>query len=185
MSERSDVADDLLVREYLKGELRSFDLLYERYQQRIYGYVYRSVGERFVDEVFQDIWIKVLAGIERYADKGRFRSWLFSCAHNTIVDHYRKWGEDRFDTLDELPEDSQRHTDDATKQRIDDALWQLPGDQRQAFYLREVLNCPVKEIAEVQGCSVEAAKSRLRYAYKKLQTLLQDLAPVSTESESL
>ncbi|MGK0462595.1 MAG: DNA-directed RNA polymerase specialized sigma24 family protein [Candidatus Azotimanducaceae bacterium] len=50
----------------------------------------------------------------------------------------------------------------------------LPNEQRQAFYLRHELECSIAEIAEIQACNPEAAKSRLRYAYSKIKIQLED-----------
>ena len=60
-------------------------------------------------------------------------------------------------------------------ERIDEALKLLPLEQRQAFYMREELTCSIKDIAMIQGCTQEAAKSRLRYAYARLRSSLSDL----------
>ena len=101
----NELDDDLLVASYLKGELRSFDSLYERYRQKVYAYVIKNVGQRYADEVFQDVWVKILVGVERYAEKGKFRSWLFTFAHNTVADHYRKWGEEKCQPLSGYEQD--------------------------------------------------------------------------------
>lgn len=170
-------SDDVLVAGYLKGDLAAFDEIYARYRDRLFAYASRSVGHDQAAEVFQDIWVKVLVGVRRYRSNGRFRSWLFACAHNVIVDYYRKVSADRSESLGFEPGSLDKENDEDLASRIETALWQLPGEQRQAFYLREELSCAVREIADIQGCSVEAAKSRLRYAYAKLRDLLEDLEP--------
>ena len=168
--------DDEWVRAYRDGNLAAFEQLYAKYRSPVYAYVRRSVSHPdTADELFQDIWIKLLASLTRYERRGRFRSWLFSCAHNVIVDHYRKVSNRPEEELDADVPDSRNENPDDLAGRIDEALYDLPFEQRQAFYLREVLNCSIKDVGEIQGCTSEAARSRLRYAYSRLQDKLADL----------
>ncbi len=166
--------DDVLVRQCLKGDTRAFSTLYEKYRVRLYGYVLKNSPDReAAGDLFQDVWVRVLASLDRYEAKGRFRQWLMTCAHNVIVDNYRRsrpTGEE-VEPVDEI----NRGESLEVAERIDQAIRLLPFDQRQAFWLREELSCSVKEIAEIQECSLEAAKSRLRYAYGKLREELGDL----------
>ncbi len=169
--------DDECVRRYLKGDASAFEVLYERYRLRLYAYLTRSVsGTGVADELFQDVWVKVIASLPRYKRQGRFRSWLFSCAHNVLVDHYRKQRPVEADDASEAAEPLREDVPEAgeVRQRIEAALASLTFDQRQAFYLRAELGCSMKEIAEVQQCSLEAGRSRLRAAYATLQVQLRD-----------
>lgn len=164
--------DDELYRRYRSGNGRAFDELYERFRQPLYNYVRRSIPANRVDELYQDIWLKVIASKTRYNDKGRFRQWLFTCAHHLIVDEYRRSSRAEEVPLPELAAPAKE--DREFRSNIDEAILQLPLEQRQAFYLRHELDCSVAEIAIIQECEPEAAKSRLRYAYAKLKTQLKD-----------
>ena len=166
--------DDALVRQYQRGSARAFSRLYDKYRGRLYGYVLKNCADRDVaGELFQDVWVRVLASIDRYEPQGRFRQWLMTCAHNVVVDFYRR-AKPRAEEVEPVDE---RSTDQSLEiaERIDAAVRQLPFDQRQAFWLREELSCSVQEIADIQDCTLEAAKSRLRYAYGKLREQLGDL----------
>lgn len=169
-------SDDELYRKYRKGHRSAFDLLYERFRQPLYNYVRRSVRGDRVDEIYQDIWLKVVASKASYKDSGRFRQWVFTCAHNLIVDEYRRNAKADHVPLPEL-ESTDLYSDDNIVKEINRAMNELPLEQRQAFHLRQALGCSVAEIAEIQGCPVESAKSRLRYAYSKLKEQLQELKP--------
>ncbi len=167
----NSVTDDELYRRYRSGNRRAFDELYERFRQPLYNYVRRSVSADRVDELYQDIWLKVIATSARYQNNGRFRQWVFTCAHHLIVDEYRRSSRGEEVPLPELAAPTK--ADDEFKSKIDQAILRLPMEQRQAFYLRHELDCSVAEIAEIQGCATEAAKSRLRYAYAKLKDQLK------------
>lgn len=168
--------DDLLIRRYMKGDQRAFEILYARYRTRLYGYIIRSCGDQDdTHEMYQEVWLKVIASLANYQPRGKFRQWLITCAHNVIVDYYRKAGREIGEASQEQDGGDGSPEQMETKGRIESALSSLPFEQRQAVYLRQQLSCSVADIAEIQGCTKEAAKSRLRYAYKKLQTELEDL----------
>lgn len=170
------ISDDELYRKYRKGSRSAFDALYERFRQPLFNYVRRSVNPDKVDELYQDIWLKIVASSNTYKDKGKFRQWLFTCAHNLIVDEYRRNAKADYVVLPEL-ESSDVISDTAVERQVQLALGELPQEQRQAFHLRHELGCSVAEIASIQNCPVESAKSRLRYAYSKLKKELKDLKP--------
>ncbi len=164
--------DDRCVKEYLAGRVSSFNELYERYKNPLYGYLCRSVADRDkADELFQDVWARVISSIDRYERRGKFRSWLFSCAHNILVDHYRKRSPEILPETQGLVAPAEE-LDSNLELRVHQLMKSLPFDQRQAFYLREMLGCSMKEISSIQNCSLEATRSRLRYAYNKLKRKL-------------
>lgn len=173
-------SDDELYQKYRSGNRGAFDKLYERFRQPLYNYVRKSVNPNRVDELYQDIWLKVVANAnanrDSYQDRSKFRQWLFTCAHNLVVDEYRKNARAELVELNDIATEDQLSDKRVTTALIQ-ALSILPLEQRQAFHLRHELGCSVAEIAEIQECPVESAKSRLRYAYQKLKSELQEFAP--------
>ena len=170
------LSDDELYRKYRLGHRLAFDELYTRFRQPLFNYVRRSVRADRVDEIYQDIWLKVVASAKTYNDRGKFRQWIFTCAHNLIVDEYRKNSKAEYVTLPDLAT-KDNPSDAAVSKSIQQALNELPMEQRQAFHLRHELGCSVSDIAQIQDCPIESTKSRLRYAYSKLKTQLKDLKP--------
>lgn len=174
------LSDDQLMVSFGRGDRSAFDLLYARYKQPLYGYLYRNCGnEASIDELFQDIWLKVIASSSRYKRRGKFRSWIFTLAHHCIVDFYRKSARQavKQSAVEELASNQSTESsvrDSEVLLAVQTAIASLPLEQRQAFCLREESGFSVKEIAEIQDISVEAAKSRLRYAYVKLRIKLAD-----------
>ena len=59
-------------------------------------------------------------------------------------------------------------------QRIDQAVNQLPAEQKEVFLMRTRMDLPFKEIADIQGVSINTALARMQYALSKLRPLLQD-----------
>ncbi len=176
-------ADDQMMLAFQKGRVRAFDSLYGKYRQPLFGYMFRHVNDNaLAEELFQDVWLRVVSAAESYQGKGRFRSWLFAMAHNRLVDHYRRQqadvtelNEERLEgTVDQQAEEGQAAlARQRLRQDLDEVVRLLPLEQREVFYLREEAGLALKEIAEIQGITTEAAKSRLRYAYQKLRDALQ------------
>ena len=165
---------------YRDGNAGAFETLYGRHRTRLFRFVLRSVKERgAAEELFQDVWLRVIEARNRYAPRARFTTWLYSIAHNRLVDHWRRKGLALVDLENVEVEgnnpDPARHAEARQGlQRFAKALEALPPAQREAFLLHEEAGMSVPEIAQATGAGEEAAKSRLRYAIAKLRTAVDD-----------
>jgi len=165
---------------YRDGNAGAFETLYTRHRGRLYRFVLRSVKTRgTAEELFQEVWIRVIEARGRYTPQARFTTWLYTIAHNLLTDHWRRKGL----TLVELDEDIHAAApDDPARQaearqalsRFAVALEALPPLQRQAFLLHEEGGLSIAEIAAATGSNEETAKSRLRYAMAKLKSVIDD-----------
>jgi RNA polymerase sigma-70 factor (ECF subfamily) len=172
-------SDGALLKAFSRGDTLAFDELYGRYRQPLYNFLRRNCNdEATANELFQDLWLSVVSSAGRYQDQGRFRSWLFSMAHNRLVDLYRQSSRRRHDEYIDSPGGGCVEDQVANLERrevLQQVLASLPLDQRSAFVLREDAGLALKDIAQIQGISLEAAKSRLRYAYRKLRDAMKGL----------
>lgn len=176
----TEAPDEALMAAYRGGDAGAFDTLYARHRTRLFRFVLRSVHARAVaEELYQEIWMRVIEARSSYTPKARFTTWLFTIAHNHLVDHWRKRGL----TLvaldgDEIPSGSPDPADHAQAReslaRFAAALEALPALQREAFLLHEEGGLSVAQIAEATGCNAETAKSRVRYAIAKLKAAVND-----------
>jgi RNA polymerase sigma-70 factor (ECF subfamily) len=173
-------ADEELMLAYRDGNAGAFQTLYGRHRTRLYRFVLRSVKERGVaEELFQDVWLRVIEARNRYAPKARFTTWLYSIAHNRLVDHWRRKGLSVVDLENvevegNSPNPERQAEARQSLERFAKALEALPPAQREAFVLHEEAGMSVAEIAQATGAGEEAAKSRLRYAIAKLRTAVDD-----------
>ena len=180
-------SDEALMRRFASGEARAFEKLYERHEMRVWRYVQRSVhNEAVADELMQEVWFSVSRHAAQYKPTARFTTWLYTLAHNRMIDHHRATRA-RFDTAgggtiepDQLPaggRQSSPHAALQSEQTLDAivaAVSQLPAEQRETFLLHAEAELTMEEIARVTHVSFETAKSRLRYARRKLRELLQE-----------
>lgn len=183
-------SDEQLMQHYRDGDARAFEQLYARHKGPLYRYLLRQCGVAAVtEELFQDVWMKLIGARHSYEVRAKFTTWLYHLAHNRLIDHYRRqssglplsFDDDPDESLIEQVADSELHQPDNELARRRQAqqllalLQELPEAQREAFLLREESGLSLEEIAEATGVSRETAKSRLRYALARLrQAMVRD-----------
>ena len=183
-------SDEALMMKYRHGDAGAFDTLYARHRGGLFRFITRQCKARgHGEEIFQDVWMKLIEARGRYQADAKFRTYLYTMARNRLIDYYRSTGRadlvlvESVDT-DNLPETAAsridephvRHEAKMQGAAILTLLQELPIAQREAFLLYEEGGLSIDEIATTTGISFEAAKSRLRYAVAKLREGLKPWA---------
>jgi RNA polymerase sigma-70 factor (ECF subfamily) len=179
-------SDEELMLAYAGGDAAAFEQLYGRHKGPVYRYVLRSVkGRGEAEELVQEVWMKVVQARSRYVPQAKFTTWLYTIAHNRLVDHWRSRGlvlvastddEDAAVHEPEAPPSTEPHRIHEARETLDRlaaAIAALPLAQREAFLLHYEGDLTAKEIATATGTNEEAAKSRLRYAMNKLREAIE------------
>ena len=175
--------EDLMLR-YAGGDLDAFQQLYERHRGGLYRYFLRQSNRSVAEELFQDVWARVIQSRKRYRPKAAFKTWLYTLAHNRLVDYWRREGvrpvaQSALD--DDCPEMTAPDTNPGPSRLVDlrDCIEQLlqlvsglPDVQRQTFLLRHEAGMSLAQIAEAMSTGAETAKSRLRYAMDRLRAAI-------------
>lgn len=185
--EAMDLEDDgeLMLR-YARGDLRAFEVLYQRHRGGLYRYFSRHThNPEAANDLFQEVWSKVIASRDRYERRAKFQTFLYRIAHNCFVDYCRRStvrgqlvsGDEQEDWQSTLtaPDNEQPDVHAERAQATDRyraALAQLPSEQRDVFLLYEESGLTLEEIAVITAVGPETAKSRLRYAVTKLRQVL-------------
>lgn len=174
-------SDEQLMLAYAGGDAAAFEALYARHKGPLYRFVLRSVKTPAqAEEIFQEVWMRAIEARVRYTPQAKFSTWLYTIAHNRLVDHWRAKGLTVVSLDDEeRPQDEPVAPPSAeplanveareTAARLATAIAALPLAQREAFLLHHEGELSVAEIAAATGAGEEAAKSRLRYAMNKLR----------------
>lgn len=183
-------SDEELLRHFAAGRASAFEQLYRRHELRVFRYLVRNLRNHAVaEDALQETWFAVAREAAKFqATSARFTTWLFSIAHNRMIDALRaarrtvEW--EAAEQAAPLavatangPGIGEPYTATLASEQWDAllrALAMLPEEQREAFLLQQEAELSVEEIAAVCGCNFETAKSRLRYARSKLRELLQD-----------
>jgi RNA polymerase sigma-70 factor (ECF subfamily) len=175
----AEAPDEELMLAYGGGDAGAFDILYARHRARLFRFILRSIKVRAsAEELYQEVWVRVIEARASYKPTARFTTWLYTIAHNRLVDHWRRRGLD-VEALDdqdppgEAPDPVQELEGRRALERFKAALDKLPAVQREAFLLHEEGGLTVREIAAATGSIEEAAKSRLRYALAKLKEAIE------------
>jgi len=172
-------SDEHLMKSYAGGSMEAFEVLYQRHRAPLYRYLLRLAGNAATaNDLYQGTWEKVIRARTTYRPKAPFRAWLYRIAHNHAMDHFRR----NQPNADEVPDDlaspaaepSEQLARDSMQQELQGAIGELPPEQRDTLMLKLESGLDLQTIAEITGVNPETAKSRLRYAVKRLKTMLGD-----------
>jgi len=88
-----EASDEQLMLAYQGGDAGAFETLYARHRGALFRFMLRSIKERgTAEELFQEVWMRVIEARVRYAPQARFTTWLYTIAHHRMVDHWRRRG---------------------------------------------------------------------------------------------
>jgi RNA polymerase sigma-70 factor (ECF subfamily) len=192
-----DADEDLMVR-YQRGEARAFEVLLTRHRKAVYNFILRFVGDReTAEDLLQESFVRVIRGAASYKRQAKFTTWLYTIARNLCVDQTRRRKHRKHASLDaplgstdesgtlldviasnEIASDRQS-VNRQMSQTMQRAIEALTEEQREVFLMREMLDMPFKQIAEVIGVSENTVKSRMRYALEKLRLELDEYKDVA------
>ena len=168
-------ADDALLAAYLAGDVASFEMLYNRYKGPLYRFFLRQLAEADAHDAFQTTWSKLLKAAPKYKPANKFQAFLFTLAHNVIMDTHR--GHMRLVTgIPPEPASEPLEAESARAQlsaKLHQEIAKLPIQQRTAWMLQQESDLSLHDIARLTQSSVEGVKSRLRYAREALKAGMQ------------
>ncbi|HEV2762342.1 MAG TPA: RNA polymerase sigma factor [Pyrinomonadaceae bacterium] len=164
------------------GDMRSFELLYERHHRRVYSLCLRMTANTAeAEDLAQEVFIQLFRKIGSFRGESAFTTWLHRLTVNQVLMHFRRKGV----RLEQVTEDGEspvqvvRGTEDPMRMPVvdrialDKAVGQLPPGYRSVFVLHDVEGHEHEEIARMLGCSVGTSKSQLHKARMKLRGLLR------------
>ncbi|MFC1490111.1 RNA polymerase sigma factor [Candidatus Latescibacterota bacterium] len=181
---------DILFR-IINDDLEAFEILVDRYKNRLINFVFRFVKDFDVaEDIVQETFLRVFKHRHNYKAIANFSTWIFTIAGNLAKSELRRRKRWRFLSVDaindgekkfELP-DNHIKPDRATSVRILDENIQISIDSLQDKYkesliLRDIEGMSYKEIAEITKVPVGTVKSRVNRARKKLQKKLKGHTP--------
>ncbi len=162
---------------YQRGDIEAFNCLYDKYKSLVYGYLYKRVNNRTeVDEIFQDVFLRLHHSRSRYKSELPFKPWLFAVLRNSLIDYFRKKKKE----YNDVPLDSLEMTSSALqvedKYNIDGLLAKdadLNKNQRQAIVLRYGQDFSFEEIARRLETTSSNARQLVSRALKRLRKFIK------------
>ena len=181
---------------YQQGEVAAFAELVSRHEKRLWNFVRRFVADaETAEDLLQEVFLRVVKGTAEWHPSAKFSTWLYTIARNLCTDQARRGAFRNADSLDQplnasasssgllridlvaSPEGNAEKAalDRGIASRVDQAVAQLPVEQREVFLMREMMDLSFAEIAAATGASLPTVKSRMRYALERLRAALVEL----------
>lgn len=175
-------AEDELIARSRGGNTHAFDLLVERYQDRVYDLAYRITGHHAdAQDAAQESFVKAYRSLRTFRGDAAFSTWLHRIAVNAALDAVRRRrpaspapSDTAGASLDPLADRAERVE---ARERIHRAIAALPLDQRVVVTLRDVQGWSYEEVAMIAEIPVGTVRSRLARGREALRAALADLAP--------
>jgi RNA polymerase sigma-70 factor (ECF subfamily) len=170
--------DPGVLRKAQRGDEHAFSLIVRAYEQPVYNYVLRLVGDRaLAEDLAQEVFLRVYQGLPSFSLRSRFTTWLFQVTKNRVLDELRAL-ERRpraVVTLDDIPP---LEVVDAPFERAEaiSAVWRavegLSVDLKMALLLRDVVGLSYTEIADSLEITLATVKWRIYKAREEVQVCL-------------
>ncbi len=176
-------ADEMIITRVLNGERDAFAVLVDRYKDRVFSLVLGIVKERPVaEEVAQDVFVKAFTSLKKFRKESGFSTWLYRIAYNTAVSQTRKkkiWHR-TFDeemelagSRDEELEKEVAETEKNRQELLQQALAELPAEDKLILMLYYFEEKPVEEISSATGLSISNVKVKLFRIRKRLKSIIE------------
>lgn len=161
----------------------SIEHIWNEHADQLRGFIYRRVPDLSeVDDLLQEVFVKVQSRVDTLKDESRLQGWLYQIARNVIIDHFRrrKPEEELPDAFD-LPEEQQSHILEELAECVRPLVNALPETYRLPLALSELEGLPHKEVAKRLGLSLSAAKSRVQRGRERLKDLFTECCHFETD----
>ncbi len=166
---------------WMKGDPHGFSGLYNRYKNRVFGFLVRMTSDREVaEDLVQDTFLAAMRNASQFDRSRNFLSWIFGIAHKRTIDYFRHIKVENEHQIDaehaigkgpETPDIN--FSNMQLRSVINEAIKTLDPMQREVFLLRELGDVPFKEIAQIMDCPINTALGRMRLALKNIRKELK------------
>ncbi|MCU0609480.1 MAG: sigma-70 family RNA polymerase sigma factor [Chitinispirillaceae bacterium] len=166
---------------WLKNDARGFSVLYNKYKNRVLGFLIKMTRDRDVaEDLLQETFLAAYRNAFQFDRSRSFLSWLFGIAHKRTIDYFRHAKVEAVHQKDadgsvgsRIDAPDAKLSNDKLRQLIGEAVETLDAQQREVFMLRELGGVPFKEIAVIMNCPINTALGRMRLALINIRKELQ------------
>jgi len=180
-----------LVRRARNGDLRAYDELVKRYQERIYATIYHMTSNHEdANDLAQDSFIKAFQALKSFKGGSTFYTWLYRIAVNKTINFLKQRKNRTHMSLNDIDFNAEHDTDlialisektprrdaglNELQKKLNEALLKLSEPHRLVVVLHDVQGQSHEEIAEIMDCNIGTVRSRLFYARQQMQAELAD-----------
>jgi RNA polymerase sigma-70 factor (ECF subfamily) len=184
-------AEQELVSRARRGDLKAYDELVQRYQERIYATLYHmTANHEDANDLAQEAFIKAFQALKSFKGGSSFYTWVYRIAVNKTINFLKQRKNRSHMSLNDLDFNAEHDPDlvalisDKTPRRevnlaelqekLNEAMQKLSEPHRLAVTLHDVQGLSHEEIAQIMNCNIGTVRSRLFYARQQLQAYLSD-----------
>ncbi|MCS7337917.1 MAG: sigma-70 family RNA polymerase sigma factor [Verrucomicrobiae bacterium] len=183
--------DAILMSRVKRGDTRAFAELVDKYKQPIINFIARMLGDQAeAEDLAQTVFVQVYRASRRYRESAKFSTWIYTIARNFCLNELRRRARHPAEPMEPALqgeekqharqyEDTRAYAPSAAllqtelEQKLEQALTELPPNQRMAILLCCDQQLSYEEIAAVLGCSLAATKSLIFRARETLKARLK------------
>ncbi|MBI4455051.1 MAG: sigma-70 family RNA polymerase sigma factor [Acidobacteria bacterium] len=183
-------SDEYLIQKYLHGDTSRFNVLIQRWQKRIFNFIYRNLGDyEEARDLTQDTFAKVFLKLKDLDDTSKFSSWIYKVALNECrmafrrakgrqkvpleIYHQTEAQGDEFCRIKSEEESPEEHLQKKESvDRLREMIRMIPEEQRAVILMKEYENLKFHEIAEILDVPLSTVKSRMYLGLRTLRRLL-------------
>jgi RNA polymerase sigma-70 factor (ECF subfamily) len=176
------VEDAEILEKFSRTDTRNeaFNLLIQKYKQKIYWHIRRLVIDHDdTDDLVQDVFVKVWKNLANFRSDAQLYTWLYRIATNESITFLNKKKQRNNTPLDEVAPEleqtlvaSSYFDGDKVQLKLQKALLTLPEKQRLIFNMKYFDDLKYEEISEITGTSVGALKASFHIAVKKIERFM-------------
>jgi RNA polymerase sigma-70 factor (ECF subfamily) len=188
----SNTPDDKIVENILNGNKESFDIIVDRYQNKVFAMVNRRIPKDDVPDIAQEAFLKVYHGLDKYVPGGTFENWLSVITLRCCCDYFRR--QKRYKLISAPAFDAEKHAQWLEKisaeislevfnelsqvreagELLGWALGKLAPDDRTLIEMVHLDGYSFKEAAEVLEWKLSKTKVRAMRVRKKLKRIISE-----------
>jgi RNA polymerase sigma-70 factor (ECF subfamily) len=164
--------DEALVEGVARGDEAALRALLGRWERPLASFLHRQTGGRDVEDLYQEVWLRVVRAADRFDSQRKFSTWLFQIAVNLCRDWQRKPPPEPH--AGDQPVEPPHY--DGTEAKLDAArlLARLPEAQREVVALRYYHDLSEDEVATILDIPIGTVKSRMHHAVARLAALVRE-----------
>lgn len=165
------LSDEKLMHKYVQGNNMAFEVLYNRHQSRVYTYISKRVNDKeHVDEIFQNIFLKIHKVRGNYDSKYLFLKWLYTISRCEIIDFF-KYKKMVFEELDKNLSADSSHITESSQLDLENMNY-LSESEKTALQLRYYSDKDFSEISKSLGVTPSNSRKIISRGLKKLRQKL-------------
>ena len=170
-------SDDQTLAEVLAGKTSEFRKLVEQYQQPVFRFARNLIGDQHdAEDITQEVFLTAFDSLASYdANRASLLTWLFTIARNRCVNYLKR----KRPVIDgeaianvQPADDNDESARNEFWSLLDQALDELPIEQKTAFVLAEIEGLPYADIADIEDTTLGTVKSRIHRAKQRLRTAI-------------